>query len=813
MKISYNWLKDYLNTNLHYQEISEILTNIGLEVEGVEEVETIKGGLEGVVIGEVKTCGKHPDADRLSITTVDIGSSELLNIVCGAPNVAAGQKVVVATIGTTLHKGDESFTIKKSKIRGQLSEGMICAEDEIGLGTSHDGIMVLDPSAKTGMPAKEYFNISSDVVFEIGLTPNRIDSGSHYGVARDLAAYLNMEAKVSLTKPDVSAFRIDNDLRAFSVEIESPGLCPRYSGLYIKDVKVGPSPEWLQNKLKAIGLSPINNIVDITNFILHELCQPMHAFDAAKLRGNKIVVKTLAGASKFTTLDGATHEIDSEDLMICDAEKPVALAGIFGGLESGVSENTKDIFLESAYFNPVTVRKTAKKLGIGTDSSFRFERGTDPENTVYAIKRAALLIKELAGGTINSDIIDAYPVVLKPNTVVVTYANIDRLIGKKLPKETIKKILLNLEMGIVLEDNDSLQLSVPLYRVDVTREADVIEEILRIYGYNNVEIPNHVNSTLTYTPHPNFESYTNKISDLLSSNGFAEIMCNSITKSAYYKDLQTIAENQLVKIVNPLSSDLDCMRYSLLFGMLETILHNVNRQNPNLMMYEFGNCYFQDASKKEHPLDKYREERHLAMAMTGFEVEGSWQAPDKAVTFFSLKQKVEWVFTKMGLYNVQFEPADNDLFLYGMKVYRGNIAFGFLGLLAPGVLNRVGIKNEVFYAELDWDKVVLAVKDNSPGFEELPKFPEVRRDLSLLLDKNIAYEKIRELAFRTEKKLLKEVGLFDVFEGEKIGKDKKSYAVSFVLQDNTATLKDKQIDQIMQKLIHVYEKELNATIR
>ena len=813
MKISYNWLKDYLDIDLNPNEVSEILTDIGLEVEGLEEIETVKGGLNGLVIGEVTECAKHPDADKLSVTKVDVGTGKLLNIVCGAPNVAKGQKVVVATIGTTLYNGDDSFTIKKTKLRGELSGGMICAEDEIGLGTSHDGIMVLDNNAKVGSLAKDYFNVQNEVVFEIGLTPNRIDSASHFGVARDLAAFLNLKKKVDLKKPDVSSFKAGNNSNQFKVEIRNSDLCPRYSGLYIKGIEVKSSPEWLQIKLRSIGLNPINNIVDITNFILHEIGQPMHAFDADILDGQKIIVKILDQKSKFTTLDGEEHEIETSDLMICDSNKAVALAGIFGGLESGVTENTKNIFLESAYFNPVTVRKTAKRLGISTDSSFRFERGTDPDNTVYAIKRAATLIKELAGGEIVSEIIDNYPQKIEKKQIAVSFKNIDRLIGKKIEKTLIIKILQNLEIEILEEDKDELRLSVPLYRVDVTREADIIEEILRIYGYNNVEIPDHVNSTLTYTPHPDFEKYTNQIADFLSNIGFTEIMCNSISKSAYYEGIETFSSEKLVKIVNPLSSDLNCMRQNLLFGGLESIVHNINRQNPNLRMYEFGNCYYFDHKNNNTPLDKYSEEKHLAVFICGKITEQSWQDKEKDVTFFELKKYVELIFSKLALNGVKYSEIKNDIFSYGLECSRGKEVYGSFGLLNKTIVKLCDIKVSVFYAEFNWDLIVNAIMNNTVTFKELPKYPEVRRDLALLLDKSVTFDKIQKIAKNTERKLLKQINLFDIFEDEKIGKDKKSYAVSFTLQDKNSTLTDNQIDGIMNKLIKAFEKELNAVIR
>ncbi|MFO7656660.1 MAG: phenylalanine--tRNA ligase subunit beta [Bacteroidales bacterium] len=818
MNISYNWLKEYLKIDLNPEQVSQMLTNIGLEVESAEKYEQVKGGLDGLVIGKVLTCAKHPNADKLSITTVDTGSGEPLHIVCGAPNVAAGQKVVVAPLGTTLYKGDESITLQKVKIRGELSEGMICAEDEIGIGTSHDGIIVLNDNVTVGMPAKQYYNIETDTVFVIGLTPNRIDSASHYGVARDLAAYLNQNESYKLIKPVAEDFSRDNNDFQVEVVIENPDACNRYTGISITGVAIAPSPEWLQKRLIAIGLNPINNVVDITNFILQELGQPLHAFDADKLKGRKIIVKNMPAGTCFTTLDGQKHELSSEDLMICDAERPVAMAGIFGGLESGITDATKNVFLESAYFNPVSVRRTSKRHGINTDSSFRFERGADPTITILALKRAAMLIRQIAGGKISSDVVDAHPNPVVPCKIEISYHNLDRLIGKKIERSHLKKILVLLEFEILKEDGAGLQLHVPPYRVDVTREADVVEEILRIYGYNNIEISETLHSSVSHVEKPDSEKVINIISDYLSNNGFYEIMCNSLGKSEYYTNLQSYHAENLVKIVNPLSSDLDSMRQTLLFGGLESIAHNIKRKNPDLRLYEFGNCYFYNSTPgQDDPLSAYSEHRHLALFLTGHNHQPHWQEKEKPMQFYTLKGFVENIFLRLGYSANQINTAaienKNDIFSMGLTVTINNMVMAEFGLVAPSVLKKFDIKTDVFYANLYWDRIFKNMKGHTITFKELPKYPEVKRDLSMVLDKSVTYEQIRKLAFATEKKLLKEVNLFDVYEGDRIEKGKKSYAVSFVLQDNHKTLVDKEIDQAMDRLMKAYEKELKAQIR
>ncbi|RLD62930.1 MAG: phenylalanine--tRNA ligase subunit beta [Bacteroidetes bacterium] len=820
MKISYNWIKQYIDTDLSYQEVSEILTNTGLEVEGIEKFQSIKGGLEGLVIGEVKTCEAHPNSDHLSITTVDVGGNDLLPIVCGAPNVRAGQKVVVATVGTILYDGDESFKIKKAKMRGEPSMGMICAEDEIGIGTSHDGIMVLDNDVEVGTQAKDYFNIENDIIFEIGLTPNRIDGASHYGVARDLAAYLNQYQKVALKKPVVDNFKIDNNDNFIDVEIENKNACHRYTGITLSELEIKESPAWLQNRLKSIGLKPINNVVDATNFVLHETGQPLHAFDADKIKGKKIIVKTLKEGTKFTTLDKVERKLSSNDLMICNEEEGMCIAGVFGGIESGVTENTKNIFLESACFDSVFIRKTSRRHLLQTDASFRFERGADPNITVYALKRAALLINELAGGKISSNIVDVYPKPIEDYNVIVSYNNIDRLIGKKIEKEAIKNILASLDIKIVAEDEKTLNLEVPTYRVDVRREADVIEEILRIYGYNNIEISGQVKSTISYSEKPDKNTVTNLTSNLLSSIGFNEIMSNSLTKSSYYENLKSYDKDELVSILNPLSSDLNCMRQTLLFGGLEAIAFNINRKNPDLKFYEFGNCYsINKKNQDENPIKKYNEGFHLSLFVTGLKQQANWIIKAEPSNFYLLKSYVENIMHRLGIdiNSVDINELNSDILNYGLHYTHNQnnnkTPFVSFGSVNKKILKAFDIKTDVFYADFDWDAVLKILKTKKVSYTEIAKYPEVKRDLALLLDKKIRFEQIKTLAFNTEKKLLKKISLFDVYEGNKIGEDKKSYAISFILQDPFKTLTDKQIDKIMNKFIKVFDNELGAKIR
>lgn len=815
MKISLNWLKEYLKIDLDVEEICQILTSIGLEVAGYEQIESIKGGLKGLVIGEVKTCEAHPDSDHLHITTVDLGDGRLTPIVCGAPNVAAGQKVVVATIGTVLYDGDKEFVIKKSKIRGQESEGMICAEDEIGIGHDHKGIIVLPQSAATGMPAAEYYGITSDYAIEIDITPNRVDGASHLGVARDLAAYLKQSRDIDYSLPSVEAFAPDSNTAGLTIEVLRPEACPRYAGVCIEGVEVKESPEWLRTRLKAIGLNPINNIVDITNFILFELGQPLHSFDKDKVKGNKVVIRSFPTGTPFVTLDGIERKLDENDLMVCNAEEPMCIAGVFGGLESGITEQTTNVFLESACFDPVFVRKTARRHGINTDASFRFERGTDPNLVIYALKRAALLIKELAGGKITSDIIDIYPNPVQDFEVEVKYAHIDRLIGKQIGKENIKKILKSLEIKIVREDDEKLMLLIPPYRVDVRREADVIEDILRIYGFNNIEVPAKVNSTLSYSEKPDDYRLKNVIGDLLAANGFNEIMNNSLTKAAYFEGLETYKPENTVMLFNPLSSDLNAMRQSLLFGGLETIAYNINRKSHNLRLFEFGEVYTFHKKEGDNHLKQYQEENRLALFISGHKNTASWNSREVSSDFFTLKAYGEMVLSRLGLQSDYLTTEENnqDIFREGLDYSQNGKHLLSIGVVSSKLLKAFDIGQDVYYADFSWENILKTLKNHTITFRPLPKFPAVKRDLALLLDKKISFKEVKEIALRTEKHLLKNVSLFDVYEGEKLGADKKSYAVSFTLQDDEKTLTDKQIDKIMNKLIGTYKHLLQAEIR
>jgi len=816
MKISYSWLKEYIQTDKTPQEIGDILTQIGLEVGGMEEVETVKGGLKGLVIGEVLTCEKHPNSDHLSVTTVNVDGAEVLPIVCGAPNVAAGQKVVVATVGTVLYDGDQEFTIKRSKIRGEESMGMICAEDEIGLGSDHAGIMVLDANAKVGTAAKDYFKIESDWVIEVDLTPNRIDGGSFIGVARDLAAFLSKTEKISYTKPSVEAFKVDNHDLEIPVEIVNPEACPRYSAVTISGVEIKESPEWLQNRLKMIGLSPINNVVDITNFVLFECGQPLHAFDADEIAGKKVVVRTLNAETKFTTLDEVERELHQDDLMICNTEEGMCIGGVFGGAKSGIKDSTRNIFLESAYFDPVFIRKTARRHGLNTDASFRFERGIDPNNTIFALKRAALLIKEVAGGTISSEIVDIYPEPVEDFKVDILYANVTRLIGKDLGVETIKNILTSLEIQIESETESGLSLLVPPYRVDVKREADVIEDILRIYGYNNVEIPTQVRSSLQTAEKPSPDGIKNLVAEMLTSQGFNEIWSNSLTKAGYYDGLKQYKPEQTVAILNPLSNDLNALRQTLLFGGLESIAHNANRQNKNLKFYEYGNSYFYKGTQlKDKPANNYWEEHHLALFVTGNKEAENWTSKAEAASFYSIKSYAENILKKLGLnnQNLSVDSSENELFSDGLAYSYNNKAILEIGIIAGSILKKFEIDSPVYYADFNWDNVFSIHKKHQVLFNELPKFPAVRRDLALLLDKNIRFNEVKQLAFKTERQLLREIDLFDVYEGKGVPEGKKSYAVSFILRDDNKTLNDKAIEKTMQRLIFMFGKDLGAELR
>ncbi|WP_179019746.1 phenylalanine--tRNA ligase subunit beta [Winogradskyella forsetii] len=809
MKISYNWLKQFLKTDWDAEKTGELLTDLGLEIEGIETYESVKGGLKGIVVGEVLTCEQHENADRLKVTTVDIGEDAPLQIVCGAPNVASGQKVPVATIGTTLYSPEgEAWTIKKGKIRGEESHGMICAEDELGLGESHDGIMVLDSEIKVGTLAADLFKVETDQVFEIGLTPNRADAMSHYGVARDLkAGLLQKEISLELITPSVSSYHVDARALKIDVDVKDYEKAPRYCGVTISGLKVEPSPAWLQHRLKSIGLSPINNLVDITNYVLHELGQPLHAFDADKIKDRKIVVKTCKTGTKFTTLDGVVRELHEDDLMICDSQKPMCIAGVFGGIDSGVTENTTRIFLESAYFNPVSVRKTAKRHGLNTDSSFRFERGIDPNLTEYALKRAALLILDIAGGEITSDIVDAYPKKIKDFEVRLSFDNVKKLIGEEIPKETIKSILTSLDIKVNNVTEAGLGLTVPAYRNDVQREADIIEEILRVYGYNNIATTTKLNASISNSSR--FEDYKlqNIIGNQLVSQGFFEILANSLTTPKYVELSEDLNEDHNVKMLNPLSNDLEVMRQSLLFSGLEAVAHNINRKRDDLKLFEFGKTYHQYSS------DVREEHKHLSLFVTGNKSEERWNTSSSPSDFFYLKGTVEVVLERLGLTKFKSAPTKSDVFSEGMSLSIGKKTMVDFGLVKKSVLKHFGISQNVLFADFNWDNVLDMAQHNKIKFSAISKYPEVRRDFALLLDNNVTFEDINTIAKQTEKQLLKSVNLFDVYEGKNLPAGKKSYAVSFILQDEHKTLNDKQIDKIMSKLQSNFETKLGAELR
>ncbi len=808
MKISYNWLRQFLQTDWEAEKTGELLTDLGLEVEGIATVESIKGSLKGIVVGEVKTCEKHPNADKLKITTVDLGDGNPIQIVCGAPNVAAGQKVPVATVGTILYdeKG-ESFKIKKGKIRGEESFGMICAEDELGLGKGHDGIMVLDANLVTGTPCAEVFKIETDYVFEIGLTPNRADAMSHFGVARDLrAGLMHQGTNLELISPSVSDFHVDERTLKVDIEVEDKNLVPRYCGITITDVEIKDSPEWIQNRLKAIGIVPKNNIVDITNYVLHELGQPLHAFDSQKIRGNKVVVKTLEEGTKFTTLDDVERELSADDIMICDADdNPLCIAGVFGGAKSGVTEHTTSIFLESAYFNPVSIRKTAKRHALNTDASFRFERGIDINLTEYALKRAALLIEEYAGGKMSSDVLSFYPKKIKGFEVFLSFENTYKLIGQEIPKETIKNILASLEIKINSVTEGGLGLTIPSYRVDVQREADIIEEILRVYGYNNIEFSHKLNTSISFDSDKNVK-VENIVANQLTSLGFNETMANSLTKADYVALSDTLNEAQNVEILNPLSNDLKVMRQSLLFSGLESVSYNINRKNNALKFYEFGKTYHKYESG-------YQEDKHLTLLVTGNRTKDSWKVTSENADFFYLKGIVTSLFSRLGFDNLKTSPAKSDIFSEGLTLSLGKTKLVEFGVLKTSILKEFSIKQEVLFADFNWQNILTLVGNKKIKITEFTKFPAVKRDLALLLDNKVTFKEIYNLAFQSEKKLLKEVDLFDVYQGDKLPDGKKSYAVSFVLQDENKTLADKQIDKIMQKLQATFEKNLEAVLR
>ena len=820
MNISYNWLKDYLDFDLQPDEVAAALTSIGLETGGVEEVQTIKGGLEGLVIGEVLTCEEHPNSDHLHITTVNVGGAEPLQIVCGAPNVAAGQKVVVAVNGTKLYDGDECFTIKRSKIRGVESNGMICAEDEIGIGTDHAGIIVLPADAVVGTPAKEYYNVKSDYVLEVDITPNRLYATSNFGVSRDLAAYLKQNGKpANLKRPSVDAFKIDDEVPAIEVVVENKEACLRYSGITIKNVTVKESPEWLQNRLKVIGLRPINNVVDITNYILHGVGQPLHSFDADKIKGNKVVVRSATEGAKFVTLDGVERTLTDRDLMICNVEEPMCIAGVFGGLDSGVTEQTKNVFLESATFHPTWIRKTARRFGLNTDASFRYERGLDPNQTVEVMKRAALLIQEVAGGTITGAIQDIYPVPVAPYRVELTYDKVNTLIGKVIPVETVKSILESLEMKIVSETAEGLVIDVPVYRIDVQRDVDVIEDILRIYGYNNVEFSDNVKSNLSYqTPTDRSYKLQNLISEQLCGCGFNEILNNSLTRSAYYDNLSTYPVSHCVMLMNPLSADLNCMRQTLLFGGLESVEHNAKRKNGNIRFFEFGNCYDYniDHKKEDETLAEFSEDYRLGLWVSGSRVDNNWAHPNEKSSVYELKAYVENILVRLGvnLQKVIFGNLANDIYSAGLSITTSSgRQLGTMGIVSPKICKELDIETDVYYAELSWTLLMKEIKKSKVTFSEISKFPAVKRDLALLLEKNVQFAEIEKIATESERKLLKDVALFDVYEGKNLPAGKKSYAVSFYLQDEGKTLNDKQIDAIMKKIQTNLEQKLGAQLR
>ena len=842
MNISYNWLKRYIALNDSAEEVAKILTSIGLEVGKVEKVQTIKGGLEGLVVGEVITCVDHPNSDHLHITTTRVApDAEPLQIVCGAPNVAAGQKVIVATVGTVLYDGDEKFTIKKGKIRGEESLGMICAEDEIGVGTSHDGIMVLPADTPVGMPAKEYFGVEDDTLIEVDITPNRADGASHYGVARDLYAYYEArrregEKAIRLEKPSVEGFAVQSNALPIEVVVENADACPRYTGVSIKGVTIKESPDWLKKALNTIGIRPINNVVDVTNFVLHEMGQALHSFDADKIKGNKVIVKNATEGQKFVTLDGVERTLSAADLMICNAEEPMCIAGVFGGQDSGISETTTNVFLESAYFDPVSIRKTARRHQLSTDASFRYERGCDPNNTLYVLKRCALLIQEVAGGEIAMEIVDEVKgegLEVKDEKYFAPFLvefNIDRahaLIGKELGEELIERILRAMEVEILSKEGKTWLLGVPRYRVDVQRECDVVEDILRIYGYNNVEFPEKLNTSLSYNPKPNPVALQIRISEQLTAQGFNEILNNSLTKVSYYEPLEGLSLDSCVKIMNPLSQDLGVMRQTLLFGGLESIQRNANRKNADLKFYEFGNCYHYNAQKiadrqakdprwEYDPLYAYSEEPHLALWLTGNKSTQSWVQKEEKTSFYTLRAYVNNVLRRLGVNidNCLLEPLESELCADGLVIKAPNgKQIGMMGVVNSKLLKAFDIDNPVYYADLDWSMLLKLNKQYKPVINDLPKFPEVKRDFALLVDKSVKFADLAKAAIATEKKLLKAVNLFDVYEGKNLEAGKKSYALSFILQDTENTLKDKQIEAIMAKLQKVFEEKFDAKLR
>lgn len=835
MNVSYKWLKEYVDVELTAQEVADALTSIGLEVEGVEEVQSIRGGLEGLVVGHVLTCEPHPNSDHMHVCTVNVGTPDIQQIVCGAPNVAAGQKVIVATLGTKLYDGDQEFTIKKSKLRGVESNGMICAEDEIGVGESHDGIIVLPEDTPVGMKAAEYFGLESDWLIEVDITPNHSDACSHYGVARDLYAWLVQNGyKTSLHRPSVEDFRVDNHDLQIPIRVENSEACPRYAAVSVTGCEVKESPKWLKERLTTIGLRPINNIVDITNYVMMAFGQPLHCFDADMIKGGEVIVKTLPEGTPFETLDGVEHKLSDHDLMICNAEEPMCIGGVYGGKGSGTYETTRNILLESAYFHPTWIRKSARRHGLQTDASFRFERGIDPNGQIYALKYAALLCQQLAGGKVSMEITDIYPNPLPDFPVSITYAYIDQLIGKHIPAETVKSIVTSLEMRIDEETAEGLKLTVPAYRVDVQRPCDVVEDILRIYGYNNVEIPLSLNSTIAIKGDVDKSfKLQNLVSEQLVGAGFNEILNNSLSKAAYYDDLQSYPAANCVRLMNPLSQDLSVLRQTLIFGGLETISRNVNRRRADLQLFEFGNCYYFHAEKKcadiipgvsssrdpeviKHVLDAYSEDYHLGLWVTGKRVSGSWAHPDEDQTFYVLKAQVMNILQRLGVPfgAIVFKEGQNDLFAKSILIEnRGGKVIAQLGIVAKRLQAAFDIPTEVYFADIAWGQVMKLIRKQAVSFTELPKFPAVSRDLALLVDKSVEFAQIEAIAYQTERKLLREVRLFDVYEGKNLPAGKKSYAVNFILQDETKTLNDRAIDAIMQKLINNIKNQLNAELR
>lgn len=821
MNISYKWLKEYVDFDLNPQEVADALTSEGLEVDGVEEIQAIKGGLEGLVVAHVLTCEPHPNSDHMHVCQVDLGTGEPVQIVCGAPNVAAGQKVIAATLGTKLYDGDQCFTIKKSKLRGVESYGMLCAEDEIGVGESHDGIIVLPEDAVTGMKAAQYYNLESDWVIEVDITPNRADACSHYGVARDLYAWLIRNGyKTSLHRMDVSGFKVDNNDLNIDIDVQNTEACPRYCAVTIKGCEVKESPEWLKEKLNTIGLRPINNIVDITNYVMMAYGQPLHCFDADMIDGNKIVVKAMPDGTKFQTLDGVEHTLTDRDLAICNAKEPMCIAGVMGGRGSGTYDTTKDVLLESAYFHPTWIRKSARRHGLSTDASFRFERGVDPDGQIYALKVAAMLVKELAGGTISMDIKDVEAEgLVKKFEVKLDYKYVHDLIGKTIPVEVIKEIVTSLDMKIVGETEDSISLEIPAYRVDVQRPCDVVEDILRIYGYNNVEIPTSVKSSLTIKGDVDRSNkLENIIAEQLVGQGFREILNNSLTKESYYDGLETYAPAELVRVLNPLSSDLNVMRQTLLFGGLESIAHNVNRKSKNLRFFETGNCYYYNSKKHtaDHLLNAYSQAHFVGLWLTGNHIEGSWAHANEATSVYQLKAYVMNILVRLGyeLGGMRIGQGSNDIFAKSLSVSdRNGKVLVELGLVAKAITSRFDIDQEVYYAEINWSMLTKKLQKNTVSFKEISKYPAVSRDLALLIDKNVEFAQIEQIARNSEKKLLKKVELFDVYEGDNLPEGKKSYAVNFVLQDETKTMNDKQTDAIMKKIVANLEKQLGAVLR